>query len=372
MWISFANAASRAIYPELVIGRTFMEQGNNLQLFRIDGVPFAEGEAPSSRALRGIRVIEEEWRVRHRDGREIEVQGSAVPVIGAGERLIGVVLTVRDVTEQRRLQREIELQNDRMVEVFRQAPAAIGVTRGPAHTFVTANPLLRVIVGATRSLEGMPIREALPELEGQGFFELLDRVYATGEPFLGNELLARFDRGAGFFEDGYFNFVYQPLRNSSGVVDGVMIHAVDVSDQVLARKEVERKAEELARLTHALEASNSELDQFAYVASHDLKAPLRGIANLTQWIQEDTGDSLSAESMEHMQLLQGRVHRMEALIDGILTYSRAGRVRTQPEQVDTGALEWNARMFELFGLAPDQAPKTFADVYGEDFITATW
>ena len=104
-----------------------------------------------------------------------------------------------------------------------------------------------------------------------------------------------------------------------------------LSDARTARDSAERAA---AAATEAYR----ELDQFAYVASHDLKAPLRGIANLAQWIQEDTGERLGAESLEHMRLLQGRVHRMEALIDGILAYSRAGRVLSAPEPVDTGAL----------------------------------
>ena len=104
-----------------------------------------------------------------------------------------------------------------------------------------------------------------------------------------------------------------------------------LSDSKAAREAAERAA------TAATEAYR-ELDQFAYVASHDLKAPLRGIANLAQWIQDDTGDRLAAESIEHMRLLQGRVHRMEALIDGILAYSRAGRVLKSPEAVDTGTL----------------------------------
>jgi len=104
-----------------------------------------------------------------------------------------------------------------------------------------------------------------------------------------------------------------------------------LSDARAAREAAERAA------TAATEAYR-ELDQFAYVASHDLKAPLRGIANLAQWIQDDTGERLAAESIEHMRLLQGRVHRMEALIDGILAYSRAGRVLKSPEAVDTGTL----------------------------------
>jgi len=101
---------------------------------------------------------------------------------------------------------------------------------------------------------------------------------------------------------------------------------------------VEQKAEELSRLARALEVSNRELDQFAYAASHDLKAPLRGIANLSQWIEDDLADRFTDEARENMRLLRGRVHRMEGLIDGILQYSRAGRVQERTERVDVGRL----------------------------------
>jgi light-regulated signal transduction histidine kinase (bacteriophytochrome) len=99
-----------------------------------------------------------------------------------------------------------------------------------------------------------------------------------------------------------------------------------------------------------LEQSNRELDQFAYIASHDLKAPLRGIANLAQWIEEDLGDRVTGESREHMKLLKGRVHRMDALIEGILAYSRAGRVREKMDHVDTNALV--TEIVELLAPAP--------------------
>jgi PAS domain S-box-containing protein len=348
--ISFVNAAAHAIYPELEAGKTFREQGQ-LEILRLDGTRFEPDEVPTARARRGERVMDDEWIVRQPDGRELRVQGSAVPVTGPAGESLGVVLTVRDVTEARRLEQAAELERSRLVEVFQQAPAVIAVTHGPTHVLTTANPLFQQVVGASRSLNGRPIREAIPELEGQGFFELLDQVYATGEPFVGDELLARVDHaGTGEMRDGYFNFVYQPLRTTRGAVEGIMIHAVEVTDQVLARKDVERKAEELVRLAHALEQSNAELDQFAYVASHDLKAPLRGIANLTQWIEEDLADALTEESAGHMRLLQGRVQRMEALIDGILAYSRAGRVRAEPELVHTGALVRD--VVELLALEP--------------------
>src|SRR5690606_7997156 len=78
-----------------------------------------------------------------------------------------------------------------------------------------------------------------------------------------------------------------------------------------------------------------ELDQFAYVASHDLKAPLRGIGNLSEWIEEDIGPTFPASAREKMELLRGRVRRLEALIDGILEYSRAGRTRKSPASIDS-------------------------------------
>ncbi|WP_438026317.1 sensor histidine kinase [Sorangium sp. So ce233] len=91
-------------------------------------------------------------------------------------------------------------------------------------------------------------------------------------------------------------------------------------------------------LIQALERSNQELDRFAYVASHDLKAPLRAIANLSQWIEDDLVDQVTPETRQHIALLRSRVVRLEALIDGILRYSRAGRARDKPERVEVRKL----------------------------------
>jgi chemotaxis family two-component system sensor kinase Cph1 len=111
--------------------------------------------------------------------------------------------------------------------------------------------------------------------------------------------------------------------------------ATDVRGALIGN--VLRHADERERLVRLLAKSNADLDQFAYVASHDLKAPLRGIANLSQWIEEDLGDSLSGESLEHMRLLRGRVDRLEGLINGILDYSRAGK-RVAIERIDLKVL----------------------------------
>ena len=233
---------------------------------------------------------------------------------------------------------EAKQERQRLADLFMQTPAAIAVLEGPTHVFTVSNPLYRQLIGG-RSVVGMPVRDALPEIAGQGLFEILDRVYETGETFSANAMLVHVDRnGDGVAEPVYLDFVYQALLAPDNRPSGIMVFAVDVTLQVESRKEAEHKAEELARLTGELARSNQDLDQFAYVASHDLKAPLRGIANLTEWIEEDLGDKVTGESREHMQLLKGRVHRMEALIDGILTYSRAGRVHEEPTDVDVGEL----------------------------------
>ncbi len=349
--ITFSNTAARALYGEIRTGVPMWDDSQPFELLRADGTVRPIDEVPLNRAVRGDRILNEEWHVRRRDGTEIVVVGSAVPVYSANGVLIGGVMTVRDVTEQRQLQRELEHERRRLREVLMQAPAAISVTEGPDHVVVMQNAVARQFVG-DRDLVGKRARDVFPEVEAQGFVELQDKVYRTGEPFVGREVYVRLDRdGDGEAEDGYFNFVYHPLRNSEDRVYGILTHAVEVTDQVVARQQVEQKADELARLTRQLERSNRELDQFAYVASHDLKAPLRGIANLTQWIEEDLGERVVGESKEHMQLLKGRVHRMEALIDGILAYSRAGRACERPETVDVGALL--AEVVELLDAPPE-------------------
>jgi light-regulated signal transduction histidine kinase (bacteriophytochrome) len=80
------------------------------------------------------------------------------------------------------------------------------------------------------------------------------------------------------------------------------------------------------------------LNQFAYVASHDLKAPLRGIGNLAQWVEEDLGEAMTPGAREHIRVLLSRVRRMDSLIDGILAYAKAGRGEGHREDVDVGQL----------------------------------
>jgi len=101
--------------------------------------------------------------------------------------------------------------------------------------------------------------------------------------------------------------------------------------ELAARRELEMTERELKR-------SNTELDNFAYVASHDLKAPLRGIRSLTQWIAEDVEETASEETLDNLGLLSRRVDRLDSLLESLLAYSRIGRKNAAPEPVDIGKL----------------------------------
>ncbi len=103
----------------------------------------------------------------------------------------------------------------------------------------------------------------------------------------------------------------------------------------ITRKEAEAKQ---GALLEKLETVNRELESFAYVISHDLKAPLRGIRTVIEWLVEDYSHALDDEGREQMHLLVNRVNRMQSLIDGVLRYSRAGRQRDDAEIIQLSEL----------------------------------
>jgi PAS domain S-box-containing protein len=120
-------------------------------------------------------------------------------------------------------------------QLFREAEPQIGVARGPEFRLEAVNDAFVKAVG-NRPLLGRTVREAFPELEGQGIFEMMERVYATGEPVVQHERTSNWDRGSGV-ESRLVDLVIQPLRDEAGVVNGVVSFAVDVTDLVRQRRQ---------------------------------------------------------------------------------------------------------------------------------------
>jgi PAS domain S-box-containing protein len=164
-----------------------------------------------------------------------------------------------------------EAERTRLNDLFQQAPAGILMLHGSQHQVVLVNPGYLRLVGRRQQsdLLGKPICEALPEIVEQGFIQLLDEVYRTGKPFHGNEVMVHMNREeSGQDGGGYFNFVYQPTRNGDNAIDGILVFGVEVTEQVLARREVEAREEQLRVLADSIPQlawmSDARGDRFWY------------------------------------------------------------------------------------------------------------
>jgi PAS domain S-box-containing protein len=303
---------------------------------RADGTPYPVEECLIQQSVRrgAVSRLDNEvlWR---RDGTALPVEYTVAPIL-EGDAARGAVITFLDITRRRHTEAALDAERARLERIFVNAPAVIALYSGPDHVISLVNPTWEKVVGRT-DVVGKTFREVFPELVGTPLLDILDDVFRTGTAYVGSEAHVRLERN-GALEDTYWNFVWQPLPGLDGNTAEIFVHAVEVTDQVRARHTAERQAEELRRVAQALEASNRELDQFAYIASHDLKAPLRGLASISAWIEEDLEGGATPQIKQHLDLLRGRVHRLEALIEGVLQYSRAGRLQYEVERVNTATL----------------------------------
>jgi signal transduction histidine kinase len=210
------------------------------------------------------------------------------------DQVAGISIFAFDVTEQVRARQQREAERQQLHQLFMEAPAPIVILEGPDLVFQLVNPAYQRIFPG-RVLLGKSVLAALPEIADAPIYQQLRGVYETGETLTAQELplmLARHDGAV--LEELYFTFTYQARRNSQGVVDGVLVFAHEVTDQVQARRVVEEsgqqalaQAQELADANQQLTRTNVDLDNFIYTASHDLKAPISNIEGLLYLLQEE-------------------------------------------------------------------------------------
>ncbi|MBP2292795.1 PAS domain S-box protein [Azospirillum rugosum] len=190
--------------------------------------------------------------VMHRKGypEETHFAFSYTPVRGQSGGVAGLFCACIETTEEVFAKRRLVAESDHFRELFRQAPGFCYVWRGPDHVFEMANDAYFQLVGH-RDIIGKPAREALPEIEGQGFFDWADRAFASGEPFVGQGVPAKIRRSPGApLEERFVTFVFQPIRDADGRVTGLFVQGSDVTEAKKA--EAALRASE-ARLRAALE-----------------------------------------------------------------------------------------------------------------------
>ncbi len=215
-----------------------------------------------------------------------------------------------------------------------QAPVATALLIGPRHVFELANPLYREIVGG-RDLDGRAYLDAFPELRGTPLASVLDRVYQTGESFVTHEYLIPLDRaGHGGLEDCYYKFNLEPVRDADGAVYGMMAVAVDITEQVNARKVLEKSTREREKLLVQLEAANQAKDEFLATVSHELRTPLTSILGWARLLRESSDEP--ARVAKGLAVIERNARAQAQLIDDILDVSRiiSGKMRMNRRRVD--------------------------------------
>jgi signal transduction histidine kinase/PAS domain-containing protein/ActR/RegA family two-component response regulator len=191
---------------------------------------------------------------RHGYTEETYFTWSYSPIRGDDGAVAGLFCAVKEETEVVIAERErdlllaqVETERGRLAAAFAQSPAFLAVLRGPRHVFEFVNERYCDLVGK-RDLVGKPLREALPELQGQGFLDVLDRVFESGEAYVGTSVRVALRRRMQQAPDTVdLDFVYQPMRDSEDKVAGILVHGVDVTAVRRAEKR-SREAEQVLEL----------------------------------------------------------------------------------------------------------------------------
>ena len=205
--------------------------------------------------VEGLEAGADDYLVKPFTARELMAR------VGAHLRSARVRSDAADI--ERRLRAEADLERNRLRESFAQAPAAMALLSGPDHRFGFVNSAYLKMSGRSADqLIGYSVREVFPELCDQPYFALLDNVYLTNTPFLATESLLKVNRN-GRVETFYVDFTFHPLRDLEGKVGGILFQAVDVSERVLARAELEgcvrERTAELAQAKEDLRTLNRRL-----------------------------------------------------------------------------------------------------------------
>jgi signal transduction histidine kinase/DNA-binding response OmpR family regulator len=328
-----ALSLARQLHPDLMLADIMMP--------KLDGIELVKA-VRADPATAGVPVI----LLSARAGDEAKIEGLdigaddyLVKPFSAGELLARVrsQLTLARAREQLAREREASREQVRIAERFAelqkqdfnalmmQAPNPFTVLRGPDHRIELVNPAAcRIWNKRAEDVIGRSLFDVLPELGGQGFRRLLDDVIASGVPYEGREAPVKLARGAdGGFETIYFNFVYTPLRGASGVVDGVLVVAFDVTEEVQSRAEVER-------LRRAAESANRAKDEFLAMLGHELRNPLSPIKTALDVMR------LRGVQSPEQDILERQVVHLTRLVDDLLDVSRiaGGKIALHKEPLE--------------------------------------
>ncbi len=263
----------------------------------------------------------------HRDGREFPVEVSLSPLQSSLAQPL-VLATIHDITSRKAAEAALQESEARMRAIFETAVDAI-ITIDERGIMERLNPAAQALFGYSEAeAAGQNVSILMPAPHRAAHDGYLEHYLDTGE----KKIIGKGREVEGLRRDG--TLFPMDLTVTEMKLGNRRMFTGMVRD-ITARKLAEQHNRALMQ---EISSANEELTNFAYVVSHDLKAPLRGIGSLADWLATDYAEQFNDEGKEHMRLLINRVHRMSSLIDGILQYSRVGRVREAPLPVDLNQL----------------------------------
>jgi len=173
------------------------------------------------------------------------------PVLDESGKPAGVIAIVVETTEKVLAQRRIAAERERLAQMFEKAPSFMALLRGPDHVFELINSAQAKLIGQ-RDVLGKAVGRALPELEGQGLFELLDHVYCTGRAVAGKARRVRLRRTPdGPLEERFVDIVFQPITDLDRTVSGIFVEGADVTERTKADESRSRGTKERGALSRA-------------------------------------------------------------------------------------------------------------------------
>lgn len=337
--------------------------------YPLDLVHSVDREVVRKKAIENLksenRSIPYEYRLVKKNGEILWVLEKLASINYGGKR--ATVGSFMDIAARKELEEAIKYSEERYRTVLDEiGDAYFEVDLRGTFTFVN-DQMSQHLQYSKEELLGMNYKTFTAEEEIKNVYEAYNRVYRTG----GTDLSFGYKVIRKDGTRGFSNVSISPLKNGKGEIFGFRGVSRDITAHKRLEEEREALLQDIKRINRKLEEANKELQDFVYVASHDLREPLRKISSFGTLLQDSLKGKLDEDQQENFEFMVGGAQRMQNMIDALLTYSRLTTKAKPPQQVYLNEVIKDLKKFELATLldetrgtihTPEPLPPVRADL----------